>query len=204
MRTGLTRTYKEQKLAQLQEERHSDEHYDATPTRYYGEFDPVAETKSHINRCAQCESSAVAIQHDYPRIDQVPGAQNTGTINPYTPKKAHFVECTGCNARGLAATTAWQAVIVWNKSRHSIYPSYRELPLFGLQSLDVPAAKERLVGIRRDLELRSKEAGLRRALGKTHQNQNHIERMKAYLAWCIYAQGVVKESRNPAGAKPAQ
>lgn len=197
MRTGLTRDYKEQKLAQIQSERRSDEHYDATPTHYYGEFDPIEESHKHVNACSTCSSTNVFCHHDLPTIDQVPGAQNSGTINAWRPKKSHFVACAICGARGRAAKTPWQAILEWNKSRQSIHPAYTDLPLFGLRSLDRSGAQERLTGIRRDLELRAKEAGLRRTLGHTRTNQNHIDRMKAYLAWCIYAQGLVKESVLP-------
>lgn len=59
MRPSLTRPYKEKKLAKIEAERRSDEHYVSTPTRYYGDFDPVDGSLSHINRCAACGSVEV-------------------------------------------------------------------------------------------------------------------------------------------------
>lgn len=79
----------------------------------------------------------------------------------------------------------------WNKSPRSAVDDYRTLPLFGLCNLPPDEARERLIGIGRDLELRSKEAGLRRDRGEL-VGQAYQQRLKAYLVWCIYAQGLVK------------
>lgn len=191
MRRGLTTEYKREKLAKIESERLGDEHYDRTATRYYGDFDPVEGALDHINPRA-CGAPANC-HHDVPDLNQVPGAQNTGTVNAWKQGKACFIACTRCSTKGRAAKTAWQSVLEWNKSPCSTHPSYRTLPLFGLRPLEPAAAKERLIGIRHDLELRSKEAGLRRDLGLTRTNRQYLERMKAYLAWCIYAQALVKE-----------
>jgi hypothetical protein len=100
------------------------------------------------------------------------------------------VRCA-CGAEGQIGKHDWRAVLDWNKSPLSENPDYRTLPLFRLGNLDLDQARERLIGIRRDLELRSKEAGLRRDLGEA-VGRAYQQRLQAFLAWCIYAQGLVK------------
>lgn len=170
MRRGLTPEYKAEKLARLRDERSSDEHYERTPTVTYGEFDPLQDPARHLNRCAGCGST--------PRLTK---------NGPRWQAK-----CT-CGAEGLVGKHDWRAVLDWNKSPLSENPDYRTLPLFGLGQLDPEQARERLIGIRRDLELRSKEAGLRRDLGEA-VGRAYQQRLQAFLAWCIYAQGLVKLS----------
>jgi len=194
MRKGLTREYKEDKLKDIQKRIKADSHYQATATRYYGDFDPLIETENHINACI-CGAKAVLV-YDIPDLDQVPGARNSGTPRPYQPRKQWFVRCGACGSASMIAKKPWLAVLQWNKSPLSINPPYRTLPVFGLRGLDADAAAERLQSIRADLELRSKEAGLRRDLGRTKTNQKYLDRLKAFLQWCIYAQSLVKFARQ--------
>lgn len=169
LRYSLTPEYKAKKLYGIQREILSDEHYERTPTRHYGQFDPLAQTVEHINRCAACGAFARLTRNE----------------------RRYQVKCVRCTGSGPVARKPWQAIVDWNKSPLSTNPSYRTLPLFGLASLAPAEAKERLIGIRRDLELRTKEAGLERNLGKG-VGENYLQRLKALLAWCIYAQGLVK------------
>lgn len=193
MRRSLTKEYKKNKLDSISETLESDSHYDATPTTYYGELDPVSGAIDNINSCV-CGNKNVLCIHDVPPIELLPGALNSGTAKPYQPKKSYFVKCVECGKAGLAAKQNWRAILQWNKSPNSIHPDYKELPLFGLRLLDCDEAKVRLNGIRHDLELRSSKAGLQLDLSQDTTKRGYIERMKAYLAWCIYAQALVSES----------
>lgn len=195
MRKGLTVSYKVEKLASIRQEIDSDEHYEKTPTSYYGEFDPINETINCINACVSCGGEGES-HFKIPSIEQVPGAKNNGTMNSWRPRNLWYVECSKCNVKGLAVKKQWQAIMEWNKSPLSASPSYKTLPLFGLYNLAAKEALERLAGIRRDLELRISEMGLRGDLEKTSANSLPKDQMKAYLAWCIYAQSLVKQFKG--------
>jgi hypothetical protein len=156
--------------------------------RFYGIFDPLNQSTQYIAPCAQCASTKVQCYFERPKPCQLPGLVNkeTAQIN----KKSYFIRCVDCGSVGLACKKNWQAVIEWNKSPLSQKFPYQQFPIFGLNQLTKIQAKQRLVDIRQDLELRKKQ--------KIAQNDrlynNHYERIKAFLAWTIYAQTIIKLS----------
>ena len=84
------------------------------------------------------------------------------------------------------------AAVNWNKSPASLHPSYRELPFFQLADLDPPQARAKLVLIRDYLVEQKRRCEWRI---RTHQGVGHryFQRIRAYLAWSIYALGLVRE-----------
>lgn len=143
----------------------------------YGEHDPL-ECDRWVNPCIGCGAQ--------------PAPVATGTLV--------VVRCT-CGAEALGAKMRWQAVMNWNKSPLAKHPHWRDLPFFFLSDLDIAAARHKLARLRTHLELRANIAGTRRALGMS-AGRDFIQRLKAYLAWCHYAQSlVVREIREQVCAK---
>jgi len=159
------------KLDQLLSDLHTLEHkYNISKKRFYGNFDPLIETKDYINRC-QCGGFPVLSRY----------------------KNRYYIYCPVCGYRSKGNRKAYLAILEYNKSPNSIHPSYRELPVFNLHNIPIKEARDLLKQIRQDLEIRKNIAGLRRQLKETTTNQKYIDRLKAFLAWCIYAQTLIKE-----------
>ncbi|MDP2559669.1 hypothetical protein [Psychrobium sp. 1_MG-2023] len=156
--------------------------------RFYGEFDPIEQSRHHIAPCANCQETQLDCVFDTPHANQQPGNQQTG--NKYTTKPAYFVNCPNCHAKGLACKKEWQAIIAWNKSPLAEKGHYRELPLFNLGHLTKEQAKKQLIAIRTDLERRKHQA----VAGQQRLDGAYFERLRAFLAWVIYAQVVLKFS----------
>lgn len=156
------------KLRALEDELFSCTQCASSDTLTYGDFDPLRETTLYLNPCAACCGRPGLCQAEQ-----------------------RFYVCCECGVIGTRCRAEWQAVLDWNKSRRSVSPDYRTLPCFALDDLEPEAAKARLTVIRRNLELRSKIAGLRRELGES-VGRDYQQRLKAYLGWCIYAKSLVK------------
>jgi len=124
-----------------------------------------------------------------PNKSQLPGLVDKQIQQLY--RRAYFVQCSHCDNVGLATKKQWQAVIEWNKSPKSIKYPLSQFPLFDIDRLGKAEAKVRLNQIRSDLEQRKK---LRLAQGERLHN-NYYEKLRAFLAWSIYAQTVVKLSK---------
>jgi hypothetical protein len=172
---------------------YSDAHYKNTVTRNYGEFDPIAETRNHINPCI-CGSGGNLI-NDTPALTQLRGAGANAFSVP-----RWFISCDHCRIKGPAARNSWQAILDWNRGHLSKKNSYKSLPLFGLKPLSIDQAHDRLISIRTDLELRIKEAKIKRndqtVPDKDKPGGRYVAKMRAYLAWAIYAQALLKIERN--------
>lgn len=157
--------------------------------RFYGVFDPITESVEHIAPCANCHSTQVSCIFELPQKHQLPGLINKEAQQLY--RRAYFIRCPECESVGLATKKPWQAVIEWNKSPKSIKHPLTQFPLFGIDQLNKAQAKIRLNEIRLDLEQRKKS--------RVHQGDrlynNHYEKIRAFLAWSIYAQTVVKLSK---------
>lgn len=102
-----------------------------------------------------------------------------------------------CGACGTAAHLAAVAAINWNKSPLSRHPHYRDLPFFGLDGLDVAQARAKLVVLRDYLEEQKRRCE-RRIRARENFGHRYYQRIRAYLAWAIYAQGLVKEVERAA------
>lgn len=81
----------------------------------------------------------------------------------------------------------------WNKSPLSLHPSYRDIPFFGLAGLDIDEARTKLVVIRDYLEEQKRRCELR-IRAREPVGHRYFQRMRAYLAWSIYALGLVREA----------
>lgn len=135
----------------------------------FGPDDPL-EAERWINRCAGC--------------GELPALVFEG--------QAHLVRCS-CGAAGTAGRLPAVAAVNWNKSPASVHPGYRELPFFGLHDLSIPAARAKLVTVREYLEEQKRRCEQRIRL-REPVGHRYFQRIRAYLAWSIYALGLVKEA----------
>lgn len=176
-------------LMKITERLGSDEHYQSTVTRNYGEFDPIAQTRDYINLC-NCGKPGVLV-NDIP-------APIPRRVKPIVEPLAPYwhVYCQSCQVDGPATRNHWQAILDWNRGPLSKKPPYGDLPLFGLGLLTPEQALTRLNSIRLDLELRIKEARHKRydktIPDKDKPGGRYVAKMRAYLAWAIYAQMLLK------------
>jgi hypothetical protein len=83
----------------------------------------------------------------------------------------------------------------WNKAPLSRHPSYRELPFFDLRGLTVPQARSKLIVVREYLEEQKRRCE-RRIRARENFGHRYYQRIRAYLAWAIYAQGLVKQAEH--------
>lgn len=147
----------------------TDRHVDIDPAWLdFGPDDPL-DAAQWINACAACDA--------VPRMDFV--------------DLRWQVRCD-CGQAGTAAQMAANAAVNWNKSPLSRHPHYGELPFFGLRGLSVPRARAKLVTIREYLEEQKRRCE-RRIRAREPFGHRYHQRIRAYLAWAIYAQGLVKE-----------
>ena len=165
--------------------------------RFYGIFDPLSESTDYIAKCANCIDNQAQCCYELPTPEQLPGLVNKSPGKIL--KKSYFIRCNSCGQTGLACKKNWQAVIEWNKSPLSQKFPYQQFPIFGLRQLTKVEAKEKLVEIRQDLESRKKQ----KIAQKERLYNDHYERLKAFLAWTIYAQTIVKLTPDLAESEQA-
>lgn len=164
------------RLASL--ERRYREHAATFPREWldYGADDPL-ECLRWINPCVACSS--------------VPEPVAAGRV---------FVVRCACGAKALGARMRWQAILNWNKSPLAVHPPWDSLPFFFLGGLDLQAARAKLGALREHLELRANLAGMQRVMG-LGVGSRFLQRLKAYLGWCIYAQSLVGRAGADAEAQ---
>lgn len=134
----------------------------------YGTDDPVDDAERHCNPCAHCGA-----------FPQLLGNGTTWTAT------------CACGAQAPPARMRWQAWLQWNRNPVSADPSWRDLPFFALSDLSEPEARHKLAHLREHLELRSHLEGARRVCGH-RVGATYLQRLKAYHAWCCYAQELLK------------
>lgn len=106
------------------------------------------------------------------------------------------VRCTGCgNAHQTVTPSGQQAILRWN----AINPKglrYVDFPMFGLSNLTPQDAKTRMIGIRRNLEVRENlaalESTLNPVLGKRPPGKEYRKRLKMYVQWALWALTAIK------------
>ena len=159
---------------QLLNELSSDSHKERTETTYYGTHNPF---DIPLVDCDTCGSPASMVK-----------------VGPFNNR--FNILCPNCN-KGIQHPQSehWKAALLWwqkNLGKHS----YRNLPLFSLDDLDVPAARRRLAGIRRDLELKKNLAEIDEILSRTTEipspGWEYCSRLDAYLAWSMLALALLK------------
>lgn len=168
-------TFKLKRKALL-DELHSDEHYENTETITYGDHDPF---NIPMVKCDFCGSQG--------KVESV--QQDNGKIK-------FSVRCTGCgNAHQTVTPSGQQAILRWN----AINPKglrYVDFPMFGLSNLTPQDAKTRMIGIRRNLEVRENlaalESTLNPVLGKRPPGKEYRKRLKMYVQWALWALTAIK------------
>lgn len=144
----------------------------------FGPDDPL-DAQRWINACAACGESPVLGFSDL----------------------RWCVRCD-CGEHGTPAQLAATAAVNWNKSPLSIHPHYHALPFFGLDGLSIPKARAKLIAVREYLEEQKRRCE-RRIRARENFGHRYFQRVRAYLAWTIYAQGLVREAEVDAFARAA-
>jgi len=171
---GNTLAYVQEKHALLMNELKSDDHYDKTETLAYGDHDPLSVP---VPKCDTCGSNG--------KMQKVPGE-----------KIKWRVTCLGCDKTiRTPQRRPWQAALMWCEINLGEM-SYKELPLFGLENKSKKEARNKMVGIRRNLELRKNITGLERTiankLDKRPPGRDYQQRLEAYLKWTMLALKLIK------------
>jgi len=174
---GNTLEYVKEKHTRLMQELTSDQHYENTDTLSYGTHDPLSVP---VPKCDECGSIA--------QMQKVPGEKIKWRIC-----------CTGCEKTiNAAQKRPWQAALMWCEINLGSM-SYQELPLFGLSNVPQKVAKDKMIGIRRNLELRKNITGLERTIAnklkKRPPGQEYQQRLDAYLKWAMLAIRLINQAR---------
>ena len=176
LRRGNTLEYAQEKHSMLMSVLKSDEHYENTDTLAYGHHDPLSVP---MPVCDSCGSKG--------QMQKVPGE-----------KIKWQVACLGCNKTiQTPQRRPWQAALMWCDINLGSM-TYKSLPLFGLSELSESDAKLRMLGIRRNLELRKNIAGLERTIAnklkKRPPGREYQQRLEAYLKWSLLAIRLINNS----------
>lgn len=177
LRRGNTLEYAQEKHSLLMRELKSDDHYDNTDTVTYGNHDPLSVP---VPECDTCGSKG--------QMQKIPGE-----------KIKWKVTCLGCNKTiQTPQRRPWQAALMWCDANLGTQ-TYRSLPMFGLSELSPSEAKSRMMGIRRNLELRKKITGLERTIAnklkKRPPGREYQQRLEAYLKWSMLALRLLKNAK---------
>lgn len=177
MSDGLTREQRvAQQLMEINAILASDLHYEMTPTRFYGDADPYRQALELLFPCV-CGTSPILVCEERSR--------DFGRPRPYM-----LVRCPACGNEGTPRKEGWEAIVSWNRSAAATKPALAGFPFFGITFLSPDQARDRLLSIRNDLELRRKQASLESILG-LEVGRAYYERLCAYLEWVQVAFAVV-------------
>lgn len=160
----------------LLDELHSDGHFAATETITYGDHDPF---DIPVMKCDKCGS-----------VGELQREERPNGSNKY------FVRCTGCgNFHKSLGSTPDQGKLLWNV----INPKglkYTDFPMFGLSNLTPEEARVRMVGIRRNLEIRENLASIETTLfpimDRRPPANMYRKRLKLYVHWAMWSQAAIR------------
>lgn len=105
------------------------------------------------------------------------------------------VQCPCGKRHREAHKRPWLAILAWNQINLGTQ-RYRNFQMFSIAALSPGDARERMIVVRQELELRRKVAGLDRRikgeLGQRPPGKQYRIRLEAYLAWALLAQRLIK------------
>ena len=184
-RTHIRVTEEERHQLQAELDRVTDvlasaDHYAATPSRNYGEFDPVRDARQFIAPCDRCGTAPV--------FDCV----RRQTETSLRPVMLWTLRCPSCGRRGQQ----YKSITNWNRKVYTAALDWRTFPFFLLASCaDVAAAQTKIKAMQADLLLRKKQCDLRLQLG--HEvGREFRERIDAYVNWSIAALTLLAKHRT--------
>lgn len=172
-RQGANRLPKAEQLAWLEAYANSLEHFEYTPTTYYGDHDPLDVT---ISACSNCHTTQQKLWR------------------PKFRRGEWRVVCT-CGAEGSEHQYPRQAIFHWNLSSKSMPYVYKTAPLFQLHLFDPIEAHERLTRIQNDLSLKIAIGTLRKSL-KENVSDGYLTKLTAYLDWTRFLIDVIENQRR--------
>lgn len=173
-------------LAQIDTVLESDAHYAATPTRNYGDADPLVNAAQQVFDC-KCGSPACLVL-DKPPAKALAGMRNAKVMDD---GRTYFVKCTRpeCESVGQPSLRDWRAVIDWNFMRGRA--TLEDVPYFNMRGMSPAQAQKHIEAIRWDLALRLAKADKERAAG-LDVGGLYIARLNAWFGWAGVAQQVAK------------
>lgn len=164
-------------IEQLEAILQSDQHYQATPSRNYGERDPLEATSDLMLACT-CGAPLVMLE----------GRTIQATVR-HQPlprdreSSAYQAICARCGRADAPSLRHWRAVVDWNfRSAKMFRAPLAEFPFFNLAGLSDDQCVERLNCIKYDLMLRRALAKRQREAGKDVGGR-FLARLDAYLGW---------------------
>lgn len=168
-------------LADLDRVLTSDEHHRRTPSRNYGDRDPLSVDEPPIIRCeGTCRPALFLVDASEVREDWVARLAVKPTV-------ANRVRCDRCQKAGPASLREWRAVINWNYDRACEGAGrIEDIPFFNLAGMPGPDALVRLKAIRLDLWLRLAQARAGNRVGRPVGGK-YLAKIEAYLGWANVA-----------------
>lgn len=153
----------------------SDAHHRRTPSRNYGDRDPLSTEGLQAFRCsAECAPSMGTVAEDL----SVRAPQ--GDV---AAKVLHVVRCEACGKAGGPAGREWRALVNWNYERAAEGVGQLDgVKFFNLVGLDAAEALCRVRAIRLDLWLRIAQGRCAIQAGKKVGGK-YIAKLEAYLGW---------------------
>lgn len=163
-----------EQLVKLKTELDSDQHRERTETRDYGSHDPY---KIPLIKCEKCGQY-----------------QDVSLVWPEKVKTNIY--CGHCCRRiQHPQREEWKAKLHWFKINLKGH-SYRDIPLFGVSNLDIHAARRRVSGIRRDLEIRKSIADAEWVVSEIMDirppGREYVAKLDCYLTWSMIALALMK------------
>lgn len=167
-RQGADRLAKQDQLVWLESYAESIEHFEYTPTTYYGDHDPL---DVPMSPCSNCHATHLKMWR------------------PKTGRGEWRVVCS-CGAEGPESAYPRQAIFQWNLSPRSMPFVYKTSPLFQLHLFDPNIAKDRLERIQNDLDLKLFIGTLKKNL-RLPVADGYLIKLTAYLDWTRFLLEVI-------------
>jgi len=177
----LTLPDAKKRLSEAQAILSSDEHYQATPSRNYGDLDPLDSLAEGMQPCCACGKKP-ELKLEIPKASQL-----TGVPPNYVPRSRRWFASCVCGIVGPALKEKHLACGAWNRSGLAIPLAWKDFPFMGVVNLAPDVAKQRLSAIKDDLDLRLQEAYLRLRVGDDNPpGPRFVASLSAYREWALY------------------
>lgn len=155
----------------------SDAHHHRTPSRNYGEMDPLSTVGVQMVRCsARCDPVLGTVVQDSVLA-------NGQAADEDSRRLLSVVRCDVCGRAGGPSAREWRAVVNWNYERASEgLAKIEDVNFFNLVGLTDVEAMRKVRAIRLDLWLRIAQGRCAIQAGRKVGGK-YIAKLEAYLGW---------------------
>lgn len=173
-------------IEQIEQILNSPEHYERTPSRNYGERDPLTNAGEYIISCCKpTRAQLITVSTK----DLPPQWSSRLSMRSSV---AQVVRCEECGRQGTPSLREWRAVIDWCFIRAQAgCGTLEDIPFFNLRGFSSEKARSHIEAIRHDLQLRVELAKKRRDLGVKDVGGRYIAKLDAYVGWCNVALQII-------------